>query len=269
MGKTLLGIDLDESPVGGLIESLLSEDDFEKLTDGGRNADDEDGSADTDTGTGVVDDTDGSSGEATERTDDGGHSDETTVPVGTGDDTDAPWDAPGSGVDTPSPGAEPSGPTDSIPSAGDESAEDGGDGWKAKLRPLLLKTTVALALLAVVAFVAYRYLGTVRDVAGDKLPTDRFAGGDEDDEPADATGFDDGSARRRGKSTPDGQAGESATGLGTDEDDSAAAGRPQSDSDAGALVGLAMLALVAALVRKFGEDRPRDPLVDGPLDDGE
>ncbi|MDG5777990.1 hypothetical protein VB773_17815 [Haloarculaceae archaeon H-GB2-1] len=35
MTRTLLGIDLDESPVGGLIERLLDDEDLRKLTDGG------------------------------------------------------------------------------------------------------------------------------------------------------------------------------------------------------------------------------------------
>ena len=49
MGTTLLGVDLDESPVGGLIERLLSEEELEMLADGGRERDEDvDGSDDTD-----------------------------------------------------------------------------------------------------------------------------------------------------------------------------------------------------------------------------
>lgn len=287
MGKTLLGIDLDESLVGGLIESLLSEEDLEKLADGGRDpagsgSGNEDaertatdaGDAEADAGTNLVDDAEAAE-EPADAADDGDRADgdETTVPVGTSDDADTPWE-------TPSPGADSAGLADSVPSPGDESDGDERGDWKAKLRPLLLKATVALALLAVVAFVAYRYLGTVKEVAGDKLPTDRFGGSDE---PADTTGFDEDvpAARRRAKASAPSAADEPsefATGLGADDDDGeddeddkddepATVGRPQSDSDVGALVGLAMLALVAALVRKFGEQREHDPLVDGPRDD--
>jgi hypothetical protein len=43
----LMGVDLDESPVGGLIERLLSEEELEKLADGGQPAgDDTDASED-------------------------------------------------------------------------------------------------------------------------------------------------------------------------------------------------------------------------------
>ncbi|WP_135364101.1 hypothetical protein [Halosimplex halophilum] len=284
MGRTLLGIDLDESPVGGLIEGLLSDEDLEKLTDGGRDVDDEHGAdspddpsvaddAEADVGTGLVDD----AVESGEGDRDGAtRSESGSIPVGTSGDSDA-WDSPS-----------PDGP-DPVPSPGAEDVDDEDGGWKAKLRPVLLKATAALAVLAVVAFLAYRYLGKARSVASDKLGSD-----DEADSPptTGAAAGDAPEARRRAKA-PDrddreefadrpvdetvgyaeraASGGESdVSGDGEDEADDGepdTVGRPAADSDVGALVGLAALALVAAVVRKFGEDREYDPLVDGPADD--
>jgi hypothetical protein len=171
MGTTLLGVDLDESPVGGLIERLLSEEELEMLADGGREADEESGggvdtseTGETEMGTDLVNDAVTSD-------------DATSVPVGpSGDES--------SGVDTPSPGTEPSGLAGRVPSPEDEDSEGG---WKEKLRPILLKGTVVLAVLAVVGFVAYRYLGTAKEKVSDKIGSD-----DEDAEseprPSDVTG---------------------------------------------------------------------------------
>jgi len=54
MGRTLFGIDLDESPAGGLVERLLDEEDLEKLDarpDGGTDADDSGDPTETGDGT--------------------------------------------------------------------------------------------------------------------------------------------------------------------------------------------------------------------------
>ena len=263
MGTTLLGVDLDESPVGGLIERLLSEEELEMLADGGREADEETGGGDdnsetdeTEMGTDLVDDAVTSD-------------DATSVAVGTGGDES-------SGVDTPSPGTEPDRLAGRVPSLGDDS-EGGDGGWKERLRPIVLKGTVVLAVLAVVGFVAYRYLGTAKEKVSDKIGSD-----DEDAEseprPSDVTG-DVPEARRRAKAPsreefserPVDETVHRAEGAedDADADEQDDVGRPRADSDAGALVGLAALAIVAAAVRKFGEDRPRDPLVDGPADGDE
>ncbi|WP_123538782.1 hypothetical protein [Halosimplex salinum] len=279
MGKTLLGIDLDESPVGGYIERLLSEEDLEKLTDGGREPRDESDASDTsdaaaDGGDAATDDRDAGTDLVDDAVDDGS---ETTVPVGTsGDDPSDAWDTPN-----------PDGPAtlrDPVPSPGDADADDGG--WKEKLRSVLPKVAVALVVLAVVAVLAYRYLGKAKRVASDKLGSD-----DESDQPeprpTEVTG-DVPEARRRAKAPsrdereefadqPVDETVDRARRAESDErddreDDEAgpdSVGRPRTDSDVGALVGLAALAVVAAAVRKFSEEPERDPLVDGPRDDAD
>ncbi|QLH81806.1 hypothetical protein [Halosimplex pelagicum] len=315
MGRTLLGIDLDESPVGGLVEGLLSDEDLEKLTDGGRDVDDDrtadandeaavGGDAETDVGTDLVDDA-VESGDA----DDAGSSDAESIPVGTGGDSgSAPWDSPS-----------PEGP-DPVPSPGAEDVDDEDGGWKAKLRPVLLKAAAALVVLAVVAFVAYRYLGKAKSVASDKLGSDdevdsppttgaadadvpaarrrakaperddreEFAdrpvdetvahaeraetageSGAADDEGADREADDEGADREADDEEPDREADGEEPDREADGEEPDTVGRPTADSDVGALVGLAALALVAAVVRKFGEDREYDPLVDGPAGDDE
>ncbi|WP_436909289.1 hypothetical protein [Halosimplex marinum] len=285
MGRTLLGIDLDESPVGGLIEGLLSDEDLEKLTDGGRDVDERDATAadteaaadgdddvETEVGTDLVDDAvehEGDDGDGGTRSESG------SIPVGTSGDSEA-WDSPS-----------PDGP-EPVPSPGAEDVDDEDGGWKSKLRPILLKATAALAVLAVVAFLAYRYLGKAKSVASDKLGSDDGA----DSPPTTGAAADDAPEARRRAKAPDRDEREEFADRPVDEtvghaeraasaDESEAAeegsedeepdtvGRPAADSDVGALVGLAALALVAAVVRKFGEDREYDPLVDGPADDGD
>ncbi|WP_436928099.1 hypothetical protein [Halosimplex amylolyticum] len=285
MGKTLLGIDLDESPVGGLVERLLSEEELEKLTDGGRDPRDESGASgrrDADESIDDFDateDLDATDDAGTDLVDDAVESDDGSdarIPVGTTTSADA-------GPDTPSPGDEPTGLTGRVPSPGDEETDDEG-GWKEKLKPILLKGSVALAVLAVVGFLAYRYLGSAKDAVSDKFGSD-----DEESTspaPEDVSG-DVPEARRRAKAPSRDREeyadrpldetvrhAEDATGAeadeegeGEDRDEPETVGRPRDDSDVGALVGLAALAIVAAAVRKFGEDPPRDPLVDGPADD--
>ncbi|WP_436930277.1 hypothetical protein [Halosimplex halobium] len=292
MGRTLLGIDLDESPVGGLIEGLLSDEDLEKLTDGGRDVDERDaeesgegtGDDGTDVGTDLVDDAvdhEGDDGDG------GTQSESGSIPVGTsGGSGGEAWDSPS-----------PDGP-EPVPSPGAEDVDDEDGGWKSKLRPLLLKGAAALAVLAVVAFLAYRYLGKAKSVASDKLGSDDGT----DSPPTTDPATDDAPEARRRAKAPDrddreefadrpvdetvghaeraASAGESEATEGSDGDEADRAaderdgepdtvGRPAADSDVGALVGLAALALVAAVVRKFGEDREYDPLVDGPVDDSD
>jgi hypothetical protein len=351
MGKTLWGIDLDESPAGGLIERLLSEEELEALTDGGRAADDEsedpdDGDDDEDPDDGgfefdvtnddagaegrTDDGGDGETGESDvdvdiERDDDGGfdvdvETDDEDVEIDVDvDDGEVEVDVGARGAsmvdaETPNPGDEGDSLRDRFPSIGDdtegedESGDEGDDdgaesgGIAAKIRPHLLKIAVAGVVLAVVAVLAWRYLGTVRSVAGDKLGR---GSGDEEDESGDdltevdvdtGPGIDDDApaARRRAKAAAgadDGFGAESDFGESVaadaetgadvstgDEDDEAETGADVStgdeddeggvarsgDSDMGALLGLAFLALVAALVRKFTEEREYDPLVDGP-----
>jgi hypothetical protein len=297
MGRTLLGIDLDESPVGGLIEGLLSDEDLEKLTDGGRDVGEDDAEesgdgtaadtgatadgdddAETEVGTDLVDDAvdhEGDDGDGGTRSESG------SIPVGTSGDSEA-WDSPS--PDEPDP----------VPSPGAEEVDDGDGGWKSKLRPLLLKGAAALAILAVVAFLAYRYFGKAKSVASDKLGSDDEA----DSPPTTSAAADDApEARRRAKAPdrddreefadrpvdetvgraesaasadePDAAEDEETEREADDDEEPATVGRPTADSDVGALVGLAALALVAAVVRKFGEDREYDPLVDGRADDGD
>lgn len=297
MGRTLLGIDLDESPVGGLIEGLLSDEDLEKLTDGGRDVDDERDAPDdepsresdepagdaTAVGTDLVDDAVESEGIDADEADDHdstASSEAGSIPVGTSatDEGDA-WDTPN--PDGPGP----------VPSPGAEDVDEEDGGWSGKLRPILLKATAALVVLAVVAFVAYRYLGKARSAASDRFGSDE---GDAESPPTAGPADADGSeARRRAKSPSrddreefadrpvDETVGRAERAAAADESDAAGetdddrdedpdtVGRPAADSDVGALVGLAALAIVAAVVRKFGEDREYDPLVDGPVDDGD
>jgi Flp pilus assembly pilin Flp len=143
----------------------------------------------------------------------------------------------------------------------------------------LLKVAVVLLLLAVVAILVYRYMDAIRAA----LP-DRLTGATGEPDAAGASFDDDVSpARRRAKvgrdrSASTDRADETAS-ASTDRGDTPGASEkrdtsedetdgglraPGEDVDVGALVGLGALALVAALVRKFGENRPRDPLVDGP-----
>ncbi|PSP31492.1 hypothetical protein BRC64_10000 [Halobacteriales archaeon QH_10_67_22] len=246
MGRMLMGVDLDESPVGGLIERLLSEKELEKLADGGQPA---------------GDDTDASEDGADDIGDD--EFDWVTDDV---DDTEE-WVA--------DPMDDPRDPEFDL-GADDDGGRLGG------YRPLLLKAAVALAVLAVLAVVAYRYAGRIKGIVPDRL-TDRGGDDSESDDAGTDEEFDDdvSPARRRAKMTDDDADRPGRSDPDTEwttRDEPETEGEDEADVDAddggvrsiredvdlGALVGLATLALIAAVVRKFGEERPHDPLVDGP-----
>lgn len=247
MGRTLFGIDLDESPVGGLIEDLLTEEDLEKLADGGRPAGEPSAGDDPDDGDdrSPRDDATGAGGGSTDRR-----------------------RGARRGQDTPSPGADAV--NEPLTDLRDEADEEESGGILSKLRPHLKKIVAGLVLLAVLGVVAWKYMGRAKDAASDKV------GGD-DSAPDPAEGHVEGDvpeARARAKAAEGDWAWRDDEGDETDRDADerrdagrqragTTSGRLPDDSDTGALVGLAALALMAALVRKFGEQRPRDPLVEG------
>ncbi len=275
MGRTVYGVDLEESPFGGLIEKLLTEEELEKLADGGAPTRPD--------GRGVT--PDGGSDASADAGSDGDGSDDESAPdrsdAGTGDD-----DRSGSEAASWSP--PPS--TASGDRFGDYGSDPGEDdsadaGLLSRQRWLLLKVAVAFAALAAVAVVVWRYKDRLAGLVpgrGEDEGADEFA---VDSPSGVATGSDDAngsSARRRAKvdpDAPDADADDETTG----EDDDTPPRRPPRredaggvetsgrDVDLGALVGLGVLALVAALVRRYdeGRDRPHDPLVDGPLDEDE
>lgn len=246
MGRTLYGVDLDRSPLGGLIKRLLTDEELEMLADGGF--------------PGEPADRDESEDAAAE---DELSGDVASVGVGHGGDY-----------------------RPSSVERGESDDEDTGRirGFVSSHRGLLLKGGAALALLAVLGVLVWRYQGEIKS----KLP-ERLGG---ESEPDDSTG-DDGyagtdvsPARRRAKADARAEAAsqestaadatspedERATQRGrrtrrSDQDSSRAeAAASAEDVDLGALVGLGTLALIATLVRRFGEDRPHDPLVDGSED---
>lgn len=224
MGRTLLGIDLDESQVGGLIEGLLAEDDLEKLADGGTEDDRE---------------SDGDERAAS--------------PAGRADTGPTGFES-----ETPSPGAEPV-----EPAGGGGSDEDDGGGILARLRPHLKKIGIAVAVLGVLAVVAWKFGGRIAGAVKSRLGRGDDGNGSDGDAPGVAVGPPTGeredvpSARQRAKATEDPEEPE-------DREPDEVRRPTEPDADLGALVGLAALALIAAVVRKFGEGRPYDPLVDGP-----
>jgi len=277
MGTTLLGVDLDDSRLEGLVERLLTDEELEALTDGGRDRDESDDPSDdadsTDSADGPDDDGD---------SDLGSMADESSVDGST--PGGSPVDTGGRDAslvqETPNPNG--------IPGVSDEGSEDEDEsgGIGATLRAHWKKIVAAVVAVAVLGVVAWKYGGTVAGAVKSKLgrgdsedetdvgPTGRTPPGEPVDIVDDAVAADDGGADA-------GVAGADETGAtvgqptggavddGPTEEDPTVDGEPESGTDAGALVGLAALALVAALVRKFGEDRPRDPLVDGPADDAD
>jgi hypothetical protein len=317
MGRTVYGVDLEESPFGGLIRKLLTEEELDMIADGGRAAgrdptpdggsdesDETDGDADAES-----DDHDGpidSGGDAVDEDDDWRVSDET---YGSSGEVDEEGDSPTGAELSDSLGGEASPPPSTAPddrtggygSAGSSgyggSADFGGEfdefddyeddsggvgGFLSAHKWLLLKVAVGLAALAAVGVVVWRY----KDKLSGAVPG---RGGEDADEEFDTdVGSDVSPARRRAKADedagetppPDGRADADADGddrTTADErrgrrpsrDRTEAVGSPGEDVDMGALVGLGTLAVIAALVRKFDEDRnrPHDPLVDGPLDE--
>ena len=249
MGRTVYGVDLEESPFGGLIEKLLTEEELEKLADGGAAA-------------GRPGDRDTAPDGGGDAADDWNVSDET---YGSPDDGSDPVesDAPSS----PPPSTDDDGPDSTgyrgFGDAGfdDAGAEDDGGGVGGFLSThkwLLLKVAVAFAALAAVLVVVWRY----KDKLAGVVPG-RGGGEDEFDADSDASADRDVSPARRWAKVDEDEDGAGAT------DESEGVTTPGQDVDLGALLGLGFLAFVAALVRKFDEERnrPHDPLVDGPLDE--
>ncbi|MEF8852167.1 MAG: hypothetical protein V5A28_07090 [Haloarculaceae archaeon] len=308
MGRTVYGVDLEESPFGGLIEKLLTEEELEKLADGGAPAGPDsrpaapDGGddADSDDDWAVSDDTYGSSGDVDADTDagaddasvddagdGGGASDADSWAPSSPPPSTAPDDGAGFGSESGYGGSTGFGAGTELGASGDEG--DGG-GFLSKHKWLLLKVAVGLAALATVGLVVWRY----KDRLAGLVPGRGGDGADEfdSDGPGAATGEDENEdededegvppARRRAKvdeSAPETDADEGGTDEGHDarprrplrREPAGGVETPGQDLDLGALVGLGVLALVAALVRKYDEERtrPHDPLVDGTLGEDE
>jgi len=316
MGRTVYGVDLEESPFGGLIRKLLTEEELDMIADGGTAAghgvapdggsDDSDETA-TGDADGETDDLDespeDSAEDAGDEDDDWSVADETYESSGEVDDDASPTGAElsdslgGSPSSSPPPSTEPDDRSNDYGSAGsggyggssefggefDDDEESGGiGGFLSAHKWLLLKVAVGLAALAAVGVVVWRYKDKLSGVVPGR-------GGEDADEGFDSDlGSDVSPARRRAKADED--AGETPPPDGRDEADlgdderpapgERAGARPARDHvedvgslgedvDMGALVGLGTLAVIAALVRKFDEERnrPHDPLVDGPLDE--
>jgi len=287
MGRTVYGVDLEESPFGGLIEKLLTEEELEKLADGGApgahtapdggrddgDADAEDGDREDDWR--VSDDTYESSGDDESDADSSGTSSWSPSPASPPPSTDR--DESGYGSESGYGESTGFGSGAGLGTGGYEDDGEGDASFLSKHKWLLLKVAVALAALAAVGVVVYRY-------------KDRLAGvvpgrGDEDadefdiDSPSPGTGDEDdvSPARKRAKATGDAPESDADAEDGARETpprrrpdrDEEGVETPGQDFDLGALVGLGVLTLVAALVRKYDEERtrPHDPLVDGPLDE--
>jgi hypothetical protein len=302
MGRTVYGVDLEESPFGGLIEKLLTEEELEKLADGGPpgahaapdgGSDDGDADDTDDEDWSVSDDTYEPSGDAesdddvdSETGDAGDEDGSGTRPSGASSWSPSPSSPPPSTArDDDSDGSE-SGYGESTgfgsgagPGASGYEEEDGDASFLSKHRWLLLKVAVALAALAAVGVVVWGY----RDRLAGLVPGRGGDGADEFDidEPSAGPG-DEGDASPARQRAKIGEGGSESDADGGDERretpsrqrprrDEADVETPGQDLDLGALVGLGVLTLVAALVRKYDEERnrPHDPLVDGPLDEGD
>jgi hypothetical protein len=280
MGRTVYGVDLEESPFGGLIEKLLTKEELEKLADGGAVAG-RPGDRDTapDGGGDAADDWNVSDGTY-------GSPDDGSDPVESDAPSSPPSTAPDETDSTDDDGPDSTG-YGGFGDAGfdDAGAEDDGGGVGGFLSThkwLLLKVAVAFAALAAVLVVVWRY----KDKLAGVVPG-RGGGEDEFDADSDASADRDVSPARRRAKVDEDEDGAGATdefdeeesvGGGDDSRQGPAARRPDEsegvttpgqDVDLGALLGLGFLAFVAALVRKFDEERnrPHDPLVDGPLDE--
>ena len=311
MGRKVYGVDLEESPFGGLIRKLLTEEELDMIADGGTAAGPgvaADGGSDENDETPSEDDAGTSdSDDAETDEDDWSVSDETygsSREVGADDASPTGADLSeslGSGS-SPPPSTDPGDSTGGYGTAGstdyggssafddefdefdDEDDSGGIGGFLAAHKWLLLKVAVGLAALAAVGVVVWRY----KDKLSGAVPG---RGGDADesfDVDEDSGSPDVSPARRRAKADevagetppPDGRDGRDTAAderTGPDERPGSRPSRERTpdtgslgeDVDMGALVGLGTLAVIAALVRKFDEERnrPHDPLVDGPLDD--
>jgi hypothetical protein len=306
MGRTVYGVDLEESPFGGLIEKLLTEEELEKLADGGApgahaapDGGSDDGDAD-DTEGGDADDDWSVSDDTYEPSGDAESDDEADSVTGDADVQDeSPPGSSGTSSWSPSPSSPPPSTARDDDSGGYGSGSGygestgfgsgaglGDDGYEAdedagflsKHKWLLLKVAVVLAALAAVGVVVWRY----KDRLAGLVPGRGGDGADEFDvdEPSAGTGDEDdvSPARRRakaGEAAPDSDADDGgderreAPPRQRSRRDEADVETPGRDLDLGALVGLGVLTLIAALVRKYDEERnrPHDPLVDGPLDE--
>jgi hypothetical protein len=297
MGRTVYGVDLEESPFGGLIEKLLTEEELEKLADGGaatgRPGDRDtapDGGGDAADDWNVSDETYGSPDDGSDPVESDAPSSPppSTAPDETDSTDDDGPDSTGYGRSDPTGfGRSDSTGYSEFGDAGfdDTGAEDDGGGVGGFLSThkwLLLKVAVAFAALAAVLVVVWRY----KDKLAGVVPG-RGGGEDEFDADSDASADRDVSPARRRAKVDEDEDGAGATdefdeeesvGGGDDSRQGPAARRPDEsegvttpgqDVDLGALLGLGFLAFVAALVRKFDEERnrPHDPLVDGPLDE--
>ncbi|PSP82330.1 hypothetical protein BRC78_08655 [Halobacteriales archaeon QH_8_68_33] len=281
MGRTVYGVDLEESPFGGLIEKLLTEEELEKLADGGAVA-------------GRPGDRDTAPDGGGDAADDWNVSDETYGSPDDGSDpveSDAPSSPPPSTAPDETDSTDDDGPDSTgygeFGDAGfdDTGAEDDGGGVGGFLSThkwLLLKVAVAFAALAAVLVVVWRY----KDKLAGVVPG-RGGGEDEFDADSDASADRDVSPARRRAKVDEDEDGAGATDEFDEEesvggrddsrqgpaarrpDESEGVTTPGQDVDLGALLGLGFLAFLAALVRKFDEERnrPHDPLVDGPLDE--
>lgn len=330
MGRTVYGVDLEESPFGGLIRKLLTEEELDMIADGGTAAghgvapdggsddSDETGTSDADDETDDLDESPEDSGEDAGDEDDWSVSDETDGSSGEVDDAASPTGAElsdslgGGSSSSPPPSTAPDDRPGGYGSPGsggfggssdfgggfdefDDDEESGGvGGFLSAHKWLLLKVAVGLAALAAVGVVVWRY----RDKLSGAVPG---RGGEDADDGFDVDAGDESTsrdvspARRRAKvdeddgetPPPDGRddvdIGDDADlddertapgerpGARPPRDPAEGVGSPGEDVDMGALVGLGTLAVIAALVRKFDEERnrPHDPLVDGPLDEDE
>lgn len=293
MGKRLLGIDLDESRAGGLVKRLLSEEELETLTDGGReSSDEEDDPAEDAGGFEFGDDREAAADDTTASDADTGDGDtdreDARDDAGVEVDVETSDDGVEIDVEYGDADDEPASLAERFPSVAGADDEDEGDddsdGIVARVRPHLPKIAgglAALAVLAALGFVAVRYkdtiVGFVRGKLGRGDDEDVEVDVDVDDGDVDVeVEVDDGvdvdedapPSRRRAK-TP-GVSGATSSVMGEDddgvddEDDEEVTVGTTGDSDVGALVGLGALALLAAVVRKVTEEREYDPLVDGP-----
>lgn len=275
MGRTLLGVDLDESRVGDLVKRLLTDEELEKLADGGRPADDERDAEPTDHGGEGPDQSDQASDDTGSDSDgsDGGEgvpSDEEAVEAG---DTGAETGYAGTGYATGSVGDRDWRATETDDESWQPDEDDGLLARFGEYQPLVLKGGAVVLLLVVIGLLVWRYGGRVKGAL--PVGADGDGSGERDAAAVEPGGAEaDGSPARRlakvgGRDEAEDLSSEDERTDSGAEGTHAGTGPPPvgEDVDLGALLGLGTLALIAALVRKFGEQRSRDPLVDGPEDE--